>query len=117
MVHAMHRDPDGHYARLGLAPSASPAAIVAAWRRQARRLHPDVPDTGDADAFLALKTAYDVLHDPARRAAYDEAASMPAAPPRPGPPRVGRPRTDRRRARPGRPSQRPTAGSDFGSAS
>ncbi|MGH7042036.1 MAG: J domain-containing protein, partial [Acetobacteraceae bacterium] len=71
----MDRDPEGHYARLGLAPTASRAAITAAYRRQARRLHPDVPGTGNVGAFVALKAAYDVLHDPDRRRAYDGAAA------------------------------------------
>lgn len=76
MLAPMQRDPEGYYARLGLAPTASRAAIAAAYRRQARRLHPDVPGTGSVDAFVALKAAYDVLRDPARRSAYDEAAAV-----------------------------------------
>ena len=82
MLPPMLRDPDGYYARLGLAPSASPAAIAAAYRRQARRLHPDVPGTGSVEAFVALKAAYDVLRDPVRRQAYDRtAAATPAVGP------------------------------------
>jgi len=63
-------DPEGLYARLGVEPSASPEAIVAAFRRQARVLHPDIAGTGDADAFVAVKLAYDVLANPERRASY-----------------------------------------------
>ena len=70
-------DPAGHYARLGVAPWASPDGIVAGYRRQARLVHPDVPVTGDADAFMALKQAYDVLSNPERRAAYDRTANLP----------------------------------------
>jgi len=74
----VQQDPDGYYARLGVSPTATPAAILAAWRRQARRLHPDVPGTGSTAAFVALKAAYDVLSDPARRRAYDRhAAAFP----------------------------------------
>ncbi|MBW4092159.1 MAG: J domain-containing protein [Proteobacteria bacterium] len=76
----MERDPEGHYARLGLARTASPAAIATAYRRLARRLHPDVPATGNAAAFVALKAAYDVLRDPERRRAYDRRAAADAAP-------------------------------------
>ncbi len=78
----MTPDPQGYYARLGVSPNVEQAAIVAAFRREARRLHPDVPGTGDAGAFVALKAAYDVLGDPGRRAAYDRAArsSLPRAP-------------------------------------
>lgn len=67
----MSADPEGYYARLGLTPRADPAEITAAFRKAARRLHPDVPGTGDANAFVALRAAYDVLSDPARRAEYD----------------------------------------------
>ena len=55
------QDPEGFYARLGVAPTAMPEAITAAYRRRARLVHPDVPETGDAAAFMALKQAYDVL--------------------------------------------------------
>jgi hypothetical protein len=67
-------DPEGLYARLGVEPSASQDAIVAAFRRKARVLHPDIAGTGDADAFVAVKLAYDVLSNPDRRAAYDRSA-------------------------------------------
>ena len=36
-------------------PAAAPEAITAAYRRKARVLHPDVPGTGDAAAFIRLK--------------------------------------------------------------
>jgi hypothetical protein len=67
----MNADPEGYYARLGVDPDATAEAITAAFRRRARVVHPDVPGTGSADAFVALKMAYDVLCDPLRRAAYD----------------------------------------------
>ena len=55
-------------------PAATPEAITAAFRRKARVLHPDVPGTGDAAAFIRVKQAYDVLSDAYRRAAYDRSA-------------------------------------------
>lgn len=70
----MTLDPKGYYARLSVDPRASPEAIRTAFRRRARRLHPDVPDTGDAMAFIELKQAYDVLSDPEAREAYDRAS-------------------------------------------
>jgi hypothetical protein len=78
----MNHDPSGLYARLGVDPEAPPEAIGAAYRRKARILHPDVPETGDAEAFIQVKQAYDVLSDAGRRAAYDRAGgtSLPAAP-------------------------------------
>ena len=75
----MNSDPAGLYARLGVDPAAPPEAIVAAFRRKARLLHPDVPGTGDAKAFIRMKHAYDVLSDASRRATYDRAASLPPA--------------------------------------
>jgi hypothetical protein len=45
----------------------------------ARELHPDVATTGNAEAFMHVKEAYDVLSDAHRRAAYDRAARAAAA--------------------------------------
>jgi hypothetical protein len=75
-------DPQGLYARLGVEPLASTEAIVAAYRRKARLLHPDVVGTGNVDAFVAVKAAYDLLTNPLQRAAYDRAA-RPATTDRP----------------------------------
>ena len=75
----MTDDPAGYYAVLDVDPAATPEAIAAAFRRKARVLHPDVPETGNADAFIAAKLAYDILSDADRRAAYDRAATAPLA--------------------------------------
>ena len=80
---AMNLDPKGYYARLGVGHDAAPAALTAAYRRKARVLHPDIPVTGDAAAFVAVKEAYDVLVDPLRRAAYDRSARAVAYTPEP----------------------------------
>jgi hypothetical protein len=72
-------DPDGYYDLLGVKPSAAPAEIVAAYRQKARLLHPDVPRTGNSDAFVAVKQAYDVLSNQLQRADYDRAARDAAA--------------------------------------
>ncbi len=81
----MTRDPLGHYARLGVTPDATPEELKAAFHAQARRLHPDVPGTGNAAAFVLLKEAYDVLSNPLRRTGYHRAASVPSVPPPPRP--------------------------------
>jgi hypothetical protein len=75
----MTLDPEGYYARLGVPPWARPETITMAYRRKARRVHPDVPQTGDAAAFMELKQAYDVLIHAGRRAAYDRSARLEAA--------------------------------------
>jgi hypothetical protein len=72
----MTSDPAGLYARLGVDPSASAEAITAAFRRKAHVLHPDVPETGNAEAFMQLMEAYDVLGDASQRAAYDRSARL-----------------------------------------
>jgi curved DNA-binding protein CbpA len=90
------------YQLLGVPREASREEIAVAWRRRARAEHPDARPA-DADApgrFRALAGAWQVLGDPARRAAYDRAlarerqpAVRVAEPPlRAGPVRVERPR-------------------------
>jgi len=77
MIPEMNADPKGYYARLAVPPSATTEEIAAAFRRRARIVHPDVPGSGDAAAFVALKAAYDVLADPLRRAEYDRSSLPP----------------------------------------
>lgn len=66
---------EDYYELLQISPSASPEVIHRVYRILAQQWHPDNQDTGDAAAFLALNAAYQVLGDPARRAAYDAAHS------------------------------------------
>jgi hypothetical protein len=64
------------YRVLQVHPSAEPEVIEAAYRRLARKYHPDVnPDPGAAVRMRELSAAYDVLRDPARRAEYDRRRS------------------------------------------
>jgi hypothetical protein len=58
-----------HYDVLGVAVTASPAEVRAAYRRAARDHHPDFG--GDALRMQDLNAAWHVLGDPVRRAAYD----------------------------------------------
>jgi curved DNA-binding protein len=61
-----------YYARLGLEKDASPDDIKRAYRKLARKYHPDVSKEPDAEAqFKEVAEAYEVLKDPERRAAYD----------------------------------------------
>lgn len=68
----MKPEPTDHYRALYVQPDAPPEVIKAAWRAlmSARRVHPDLG--GDHDEAVRLNTAYEVLGDPARRAAYDD---------------------------------------------
>lgn len=62
-----------HYDVLGVSAQATPRQIARAYRALVRALHPDTAtEPGDTVArFTAVTTAYAVLRDPVRRAAYD----------------------------------------------
>ncbi len=61
-----------HYATLGVARHAPQADIKRAYRKLARKFHPDVSQESDALArFQAVAEAHEALIDPERRAAYD----------------------------------------------
>jgi curved DNA-binding protein CbpA len=62
-----------YYEFLQISPNAEPDTIHRVYRFLAVRLHPDNPETGDAEKFFLLKQAYDVLSNPARRTEYDAA--------------------------------------------
>jgi molecular chaperone DnaJ len=75
------------YATLGVPTGASEHDIRAAYRRLARRFHPDLHpgDARAAELFKRIKAAYETLADPGRRRRYDElrAGRGPAPPARP----------------------------------
>ncbi len=60
-----------YYEFLQISPNADSDTIHRVYRFLATRLHPDNPQSGDAEMFHQLKTAYDVLSHPERRAEYD----------------------------------------------
>lgn len=59
------------YDTLGTAKDAPADELKAAYRRKAKKLHPDKPG-GNAEAFAQVSRAWLVLRDPERRAKYDE---------------------------------------------
>ena len=75
------RDPKGYYAQLGVAHTASAAEIKQAFRRLAMQVHPDRnPSTAAEETFKQLVQAYEALHHPVKRAAYDaQCIDIPAA--------------------------------------
>mgnify|MGYP002732497175 CR=1 FL=1 len=66
-----------YYAALGVEPGAGDAEIKTAYRRLARKYHPDVSkEAGAEDKFKAVNEAYEALRDPEKRAAYDQLRSQ-----------------------------------------
>ncbi len=64
-----------YYADLGVARDATAEDIKRAYRRSARRLHPDVnPGPEAEEQFKKVSQAYDVLSDPEKRRAFDMGA-------------------------------------------
>jgi len=62
-----------YYNVLGVEPNAGDAEIKSAYRRLARKYHPDVSkEAGAEERFKAVNEAYEALRDPARRKAYDQ---------------------------------------------
>src|SRR6476660_6780366 len=64
------RDP---YEILGVQKNATPAAVKSAFRRLAKKLHPDANKTDKTAAtrFSELNAAYEIVGDEAKRKAFD----------------------------------------------
>ncbi|HEY0767659.1 MAG TPA: DnaJ C-terminal domain-containing protein [Steroidobacteraceae bacterium] len=65
-----------YYKILGVERAAAADQIKTAYRRLARKYHPDVSKEPNAEArFKEMQEAYEVLKDPEKRAAYDQLGS------------------------------------------
>ena len=61
---------ENYYTILGVDSNANPDQIKSAYRKKAKKLHPDHYGQ-NSEPFRAVQEAYDVLSDPERRRAYD----------------------------------------------
>ncbi|MDT8451055.1 MAG: DnaJ C-terminal domain-containing protein [Wenzhouxiangellaceae bacterium] len=62
-----------YYKTMGVEPDAGADEIKRAYRKLARKYHPDVSSEPDAEAkFKDIGEAYEVLKDPAKRKEYDQ---------------------------------------------
>ena len=66
-----------YYEVLGIKKSASKDEIKSAYRKLAKKYHPDVNKEKDAEEkFKEVQEAYDVLYDDQKRATYDQFGHM-----------------------------------------
>lgn len=66
-----------YYKALGVTREATPDQVKHAYRKLARKYHPDVSKEKNAEEhFKAVQEAYEVLKDPKKRQAYDQLGSQ-----------------------------------------
>lgn len=60
-----------YYKVLGLTSDAEEKEIRAAYRKKAKKYHPDAGEGSSAEAFREIQDAYELLSDPGKRREYD----------------------------------------------
>jgi hypothetical protein len=66
-----------HYSTLGLTSKASQNEVVVAYKKLAKKFHPDRnPSETAKEKFIELHEAYSTLKDPQRRALYDRSLTV-----------------------------------------
>lgn len=71
------------YKILGVSSTASGAEIKSAYRKLAKKHHPDL-NAGNADTFKEINSAYDILSDESKRAKFDRGEIDPSGKEKPG---------------------------------
>lgn len=61
-----------YYEVLGVSKTASKDEIKSAYRKLAKKYHPDNKETGDEAKFKEVQEAYDILYDDQKRDAYNQ---------------------------------------------
>jgi molecular chaperone DnaJ len=61
-----------YYELLGVSRDADEKTIKSAYKKAARKYHPDNSETGDEEIFKKVNEAHEVLSDPNKKALYDQ---------------------------------------------
>jgi tetratricopeptide (TPR) repeat protein len=72
-----------YYAILGVSQSASLSEIKRAYRKKAKKLHPDTAPQKDQERFTDLTRAYEILSDVRQRSLFDSSFPGPGSQSRP----------------------------------